>query len=188
MSEYSHKKINTVLRFIIDLLTSVPSIVVGIFVYHLIVIHFGFSAYAGSVALAIIMLSIVAKSTEELFKLIPTHIREAGLALGLPRWKVIIRILFPGIISMIISGVILGIARIAGETAPLLFTSLGNQFYSQSLNEPISTLPVQIYEFSKSGFTDLENLAWTGAFVLILFIVLLNFIFRYTLYVLKKKL
>lgn len=186
LSEYAHKKTSLILRFVIDLLTSVPSIVIGIFVYHIIVVYYGFSSYAGALSLCLIMLPIVAKNTEEILRLVPNHIREAGLALGIARWKVIIRILIPGTISMIVSGIILAIARIAGETAPLLFTALGNQFYAQSLSEPISTLPIQIYEFSKSGFEELENLAWTGALVLIAFVVLLNLIFRITIHTLKR--
>ena len=188
MSEYPGQRLGRLLRFTIDLLTTVPSIVVGIFIYHLVVIHYGFSAFAGALALAVIMLPITAKSTEEILKLVPQHIREAGLALGLPRWRVIINILIPGTYSMLITGVILAIARIAGETAPLLFTSLGNQFYAQKLNEPTSTLPVQIYEFAKSGFKELENLAWTGALVLIVFVFLVNLTVRSLLFLYKKRL
>lgn len=187
MSEYPAQKLGRLLRFTIDLLTTVPSIVVGIFIYHLVVIHYGFSAFAGALALSIIMLPIVAKSTEEILRLVPQHIREAGLALGLPRWRVIINILIPGTYSMLVTGVILAIGRIAGETAPLLFTSLGNQFYAQSLNEPTSTLPVQIYEFAKSGFKDLEDLAWSGALVLILFVFLVNLTVRSILFLYKKR-
>lgn len=188
LSEYGHKKTATILRFVIDLLTSVPSIVIGIFVYHILVVYYGFSAYAGALALCLIMLPFVSKSTEEILKLVPNHIREAGLALGLARWKVILKILIPGTISMITSGFILAVARISGETAPLLFTALGNQFHIQSLNEPISTLPVQIYEFSKSGFEELEQMAWTGALILIVFVVFLNLICRLTIHSLKKTL
>ncbi len=188
MSEYPKRWTNKIVRFVIDLFTSVPSIVIGIFIYHLVVVYYGFSAYAGALALAIIMLPIVAKSTEEILKLIPDHIREAGLALGLPRWKMIIKVLIPGTISMIITGIILAIARIAGETAPLLFTSLGNQFYARNLNEPTSTLPVQIYEFSKSGFEDLEQLAWSGALILILFVFLMNLSVRFLIFIYKNKL
>lgn len=188
MSEYPGQKLGRLLRFTIDLLTTVPSIVVGIFIYHLVVIRYGFSAVAGALALSVIMLPIVAKSTEEILRLVPQHIREAGLALGLPRWRVIINILIPGTYSMLITGVILAIARIAGETAPLLFTSLGNQFYAQSVNEPTSTLPVQIYEFAKSGFKELESLAWSGALVLIVFVFLVNLTVRSTLFLYKKRL
>lgn len=186
MSEYSKSRFHHAVRFIIDLFTSVPSIVIGIFIYHLVVVYWGFSAYAGALALSVIMLPVAAKSTEEILRVVPVHIREAGLALGLPRWKVIVRILIPGSISMIITGIILAIARIAGETAPLLFTSLGNQFYAQSLKEPISTLPVQIYEFSKSGFEDLEKLAWSGALVLIVFVFLMNLSMRFLIFMCKR--
>jgi len=188
MSEYPGQRLGRLLRFTIDLLTTVPSIVIGIFIYHLVVIHYGFSAFAGALALSIIMLPIVAKSTEEILRLVPQHIREAGLALGLPRWRVIINILIPGTYSMLITGVILAIARIAGETAPLLFTSLGNQFYAQKLSEPTSTLPVQIYEFAKSGFKELENLAWSGALVLIVFVFLVNLTVRSILFLYKRRL
>lgn len=187
MSEYSYKKISRILHFIINLLTSVPSIVIGIFIYYLVVIRYGFSAYAGALALSLIMLPIVAKSTEEILKLVPGHIREAGLALGFPRWKVITKIIIPATLSMIITGVVLAIARIAGETAPLLFTSLGNQFYANNLSEPTSTLPVQIYEFAKSGFEDLEQLAWGGALVLIAFVFFTNLSIRFFIFLYQKR-
>lgn len=184
MSEYPYQ--SRTLKLVIDLFASIPSIVIGIFIYHLVVVRYGFSAYAGALALSLIMFPIVAKSTEENLKLIPHHIREAGLALGIPRWKMILRILIPGSSSLIITGVILAIARISGETAPLLFTSLGNQFYARGLSEPTSTLPVQIYEFAKSGFKDLEQLAWTGAFVLIVFVFLVNLMVRSSLFLYRK--
>ena len=187
MSEYPGRWTHKIVRFIIDMLISAPSIVIGIFIYHLVVVYYGFSAYAGALALMVIMLPVVARSTEEILKIIPNHIREAGLALGLPRWKMIVKILIPGAISMIVTGIILAIARIAGETAPLLFTSLGNQFYANSLSEPISTLPVQIYEFSKSGFEELEKLAWTGALVLIAFVFLMNLSVRLFIFIYKKR-
>jgi len=158
-----------------------------IFVYSLVVSFFGFSAYAGALSLLIILIPIVTKSTEEILKMVPFHIREAGLALGLPRWKVILKILLPGTITLLLSGVILALARIAGETAPLLFTALGNQFFSNSLSEPTATLPVQIYEFSKSGFADLESMAWGGAFVLVAFVFFVNLSIRVLLgFVLRK--
>ena len=175
------------LRFVIDLLISTPSIVIGIFVYSLIVSFFGFSAYAGALALLFILIPIVTKGTEEILKMVPFHIREAGLALGVPRWKVILRILLPGTSSLLLSGVILALARIAGETAPLLYTSLGNQFFSDSLSEPTASLPVQIYEFSKSGFSDLEGMAWGGALVLISFVFLINFSIRFFLFLKTKR-
>ena len=187
LSEHRSQPLSKALRFVIDLSVSAPSIVIGIFVYSLIVSFFGFSAYAGSMALLIILIPVVARNTEEILKMVPHHIREAGLALGLPRWKVIVRILIPGTLSMLFSGMILSFARIAGETAPLLFTALGNQFFSHSLNEPTASLPVQIYEFSKSGFPYLEQMAWAGAFVLISFVFIINMGTRLSLFLLGHK-
>ena len=178
LNEYRSSRISKVLKFIIDLSISTPSIVIGIFVYSCMVVLFGFSAYAGALSLMIILIPIVARSSEEIFKMIPNHIREAGLALGLPRWKIIVRILLPGTLTMLLSGIILAIARICGETAPLLFTALGNQYFSRSLSEPTASLPVQIYEFAKSGFDNLESMAWGGALLLITFVFLINFCTR----------
>ena len=187
LSEYRSRPLSKLLRFVIDLSISTPSIVMGIFVYSLLVAFFGFSAYAGAMALMLILMPIVGKSTEEILKMVPHHIREAGLALGLPRWKVILQILIPGTFAMLFSGVILSIARIAGETAPLLFTSLGNQFFSKSLKEPTAALPVQIYEFSKSGFSDLEAMAWGVAFVLIFFVFFINFSTRLLIFIRRTR-
>lgn len=174
LSEFSFGKTARILRFAVDLLASVPSIVVGIFAYGLIVVPFGFSAYAGGGALMVIMIPVVARSTEEILKLIPPHIREAGLALGIPRWKVILRIVIPGSKAGIITGIMLAVARIAGETAPLLFTAFGNQFHSRSLNQATASLPVQIYTFAKSGFDDWERQAWAGSLVLVMFVLIVN--------------
>ena len=185
LSEYRFHPLSKLLRFVVDLSVSTPSIVIGIFIYSLLVSFFGFSAYAGAMALMLILIPIIGKSAEEILKMVPNHIREAGLALGLPRWKVILQILIPGTVAMLFSGVILSIARIAGETAPLLFTSLGNQFFSKSLNEPTASLPVQIYEFSKSGFPDLEAMAWGGAFLLISFVFFINFSTRLLIFIRK---
>ena len=185
LSEYQFHPLSKLLRFIVNLSISTPSIVMGIFVYSLLVSFFGFSAYAGALSLMLILVPIIGKSTEEILKMVPNHIREAGLALGLPRWKVILQILIPGTVTLLFSGVILSIARIAGETAPLLFTSLGNQFFSKSLAEPTASLPVQIYEFSKSGFPDLEAMAWGGAFVLISFVFFINFVTRFLIFIKK---
>ena len=187
LSEYRFHPLSKLLRFVVDLSISTPSIVTGIFVYSLLVSFFGFSAYAGAMALMLILIPIVGKSTEEILKMVPHHIREAGLALGLPRWKVILQVLVPGTFAMLFSGMILAIARIAGETAPLLFTSLGNQFFSKSLSEPTASLPVQIYEFSKSGFADLEAMAWGGAFLLISFVFFINFSTRALIFFRKGK-
>jgi phosphate transport system permease protein len=174
LAEYGRGRTAQGLRFAIDLLASTPSIVVGIFVYGLLVVRFGFSAYAGALALAIIMLPVIARSAEEILKLVPGHLREAGLALGVPRWKVILRIVIPGSLSGLLTGVMLAIARAMGETAPLLFTSLGNQYYAHGLGQPTASLPVQIYNFAKSGYPDLERQAWAGALVLVFFVFVLN--------------
>ena len=187
LSEYKHTKTAHILRFITDLLMSAPSIVVGIFIYGVVVAKYGFSAYAGAMALMIIILPLLARGTEEVLKMIPNHIREAGLALGLPRWKVILRILLPGAGAMLVTVVILAVARIAGETAPLLFTSLGNQYHIDSLSAPIATVPVQIYELSKSGFKELEQQAWAGAMILVLFVFLINLLVRVFFYLFSQK-
>ena len=187
LSEYQTHPLSRILRFVVDMSISTPSIVIGIFVYSLIVTSFGFSAYAGALALLLIFVPIIGKATEEILKMVPHHIREAGLALGLPRWKVIVQILIPGTMTMLLSGVILSIARIAGETAPLLFTALGNPFFSKDLSEPTAALSVQIYEFSKSGFADLEAMAWGGALVLISFVFLINFSTRFITFIMNPR-
>lgn len=182
LSEYSHTKLARYVSFSVDLLTSVPSIVVGIFVYTIVVTTMqNFSAIAGGIALFIIMIPIIIRTTEEILKLVPFHIREAGLALGLPRWKVILLIVIPGVKNSIISGVMLAIARASGETAPLLFTSLSNQYWSTNILEPMASVPVQVYNFAISGFEDLERQAWAGALVLVLFVVTLNLVTRFLL-------
>ena len=187
LSEYRFHPLSKILRFIINLSISTPSIVIGIFVYSLVVAFFGFSAYAGALSLLFIFVPVIGKATEEILKMIPHHIREAGLALGLPRWKVIFKILIPGTLTMLLSGVILSVARVAGETAPLLFTSLGNQFFSKNLSEPTASLPVQIYEFAKSGFPNLEAMAWGGALVLISFVFLINFSARLIIFAINPR-
>jgi len=187
LSEYHSHPLSKFLRFVVDLSVSTPSIVIGVFVYSLIVSFFGFSAYAGALALLLILVPIIGKTTEEILKMVPHHIREAGLALGLPRWKVIVQILIPGTLTMLFSGVILSIARIAGETAPLLFTALGNQFFSKKLSEPTASLPVQIYNFSTSGFPDLEAMAWGGALILISFVFLINFSTRFIIFIMNPR-
>lgn len=183
LSEYRQFPISKILRFVINLSVNTPSIVIGIFIYTCMVVYFGFSAYAGAMSLLMILVPIVACSSEEILKLIPSHIREAGLAIGIPKWKVIMQILIPGTFTMLFSGVILAIARVAGETAPLLFTALGNQYFSQTLSEPTASLPVQIYEFAKSGFPNLEAIAWGGSLLLIVFVFLINFLTRLIIFI-----
>ncbi len=179
LSEFGEGKLAKLLRFVVDLMTSVPSIIVGLFVYAIIVVPMnGFSAWAGSVALAIIMFPIIAKTTEEVLKLIPGHIREAGLALGLPRWKVIISIVLKGSAGPVATGVILAVARVMGETAPLLFTAFGNSFWADSPNQPTATLPVAIYQYAISPFKQWHEQAWAGALVLVMIVFFANMITR----------
>ncbi|MGK5082619.1 phosphate ABC transporter permease PstA [Bdellovibrionota bacterium FG-1] len=179
LSEYGHGKLGKVIRFSVDLLASIPSIVIGLFVYAVVVIPMKrFSAHAGGLALGILMVPTVARSAEELLRLVPTHIREAGLALGLPRWKVSLRIVLRGSLSGIATGVILAVARVAGETAPLLFTALNNRFWSHSLDQPIASLPVQIYTYAISPYEDWHRQAWAGAFVLVFLVFFVNLVTR----------
>lgn len=182
LAEFSKDKLAQTLRYSIDMMTGVPSIVVGIFAYILVVVPLkSFSALAGGVSLAIIILPIVTRSTEEILKLVPNHIREAGLALGLPRWKVIVYVLLRGCRSGIITGVILAISRAAGETAPLLFTAFGNMYLSFKPHEPMASLPVQIYNYAISPFEDWQRQAWGGSFVLIILVLGLNLGVRFYL-------
>jgi phosphate transport system permease protein len=182
LSEYRSGFTTRFLRFTTDLLTSVPSIIIGLFAYALLVVPLhGYSAYAGSVALAIIVVPIVARTTEEILKLLPVHIREAGLALGLPRWKVILRIVLPASMSGVVTGLMLAIARVAGETAPLLFTSFSNNFGFRGLDQPTASLPVQIFNFATSHDDVWRQKAWTGALVLVLFVFILNLSTRFLL-------
>lgn len=175
LSEYGRGRLGTIVRFTADLLSSVPSIVIGLFAYAVLVRPMGrFSALAGGIALGIIMIPTVARSTEELLRLVPTHIREAGLALGLPRWKVIIRIVLRGCLSGITTGVMLAVARVAGETAPLLFTAFNNHFWQTRLDQPIASLPVQIFTYAISPFEDWHAKAWAGALVLVLLVFVIN--------------
>jgi phosphate transport system permease protein len=179
LSEFGQGRLGAFTRFVIDILASVPSIIVGLFAYALFVMPMkGFSALAGGAALAVLMIPTVARTTEELLKLVPVHVREAGLALGIPRWKVTLLIVLRGSLGGILTGVMLAIARVAGETAPLLFTALSNRFWSTSLTEPIASLPVQIYNYAISPFEDWHRQAWAAAFVLVVFVLGLNLITR----------
>ena len=164
-----------VVSFVNDILLSAPSIVIGLFVYELVVRPGGhFSGFAGAIALAMILLPIVVRTTEESLRLVPDQMREAGFALGLPRWRVTRQILYKAALSAILTGILLGVARIAGETAPLLFTALNNQFWSASLNGPLANVPVVIFQYAMSPYDEWHKLAWAGAFVLTAFVLLLN--------------
>jgi phosphate transport system permease protein len=169
-----------VLRVSVDLLTSVPSIVIGLFAYALVVVPMkGYSAWAGGVALAIVMVPIVARSTEEILKLVPRAVHEAGLALGIPRWKVLVRLIVPGVRSGIVTGVLLASARVSGETAPLLFTAFSNSYGFRGLSNPTASLPVQIYTYATSHDETWRQLAWTGALVLVFVVFCLNLLTRF---------
>ncbi len=175
LSEYGKGRLGDTVRFFIDILASIPSIIIGLFVYTIVVMPMKrFSALAGGIALGILMVPTVARSSEELLKLVPTHIREAGLALGLPRWKVSLRIVLKGSLGGIMTGVILAVARVAGETAPLLLTALNNRFWPSGLDQPTASLPVQIYTYAISPYEDWHAQAWSGALVLVLLVFAVN--------------
>jgi len=162
-------------RFLADLLNGVPSIVIGIFAYTLIVLPMRrFSALAGGVALGVIMIPIVLRTTEEIVRLVPASLREAGLALGLPEWKVTVRIVLTTARAGIVTGVMVAVARIAGETAPLLFTAFGNRFWHGGLDQPIAALPLQIFSYAISPYDDWHRQAWAGALILISIVFLVS--------------
>jgi len=174
-----YTRLAAIVSFVNDILLSAPSIVVGLFVYELVVRTAGhFSGYAGGLSLAMILLPIVVRTTEESLRLIPDQMREAGFALGLPRWRVTRQILYKAALSAILTGILLGVARIAGETAPLLFTALNNQFWSSSLNGPLANVPVVIFQYAMSPYDEWHTLAWAGAFVLTAFVLILNILVR----------
>ncbi|MDH4133293.1 MAG: phosphate ABC transporter permease PstA [Gammaproteobacteria bacterium] len=167
------------IRFINDILLSAPSIIIGLFVYEMIVVRFGhFSGLAGACALAIIMLPVVIRTTEEMLKLVPNPLREAALALGAPRWKMISFVAYRAALSGILTGVLLAVARIAGETAPLLFTALNNQFWSTDLTEPMANLPVVIFQFAMSPYSEWHALAWAGSLLITLSVLALSIFAR----------
>jgi phosphate transport system permease protein len=168
LAESRDRRLPWVVRFVADVLNGVPSIVFGIFAYTVVVLPMRrFSALAGGLALGLIMIPILLRTTEEMVRLVPSALREAGLGLGLPQWKVSLRIILPAARAGIITGVMVAVARIAGETAPLLFTALGNRFWHQGLDQPIAALPLQIYAYAIAPYDDWHRQAWAGALVLI---------------------
>jgi phosphate transport system permease protein len=174
-----YSKLAATVRFVNDILLSAPSIVIGLFIYQLVVRPTGhFSGFAGALALAMILIPVVVRTTDEALRLVPDQMREAGFALGLPRWRVTSRILYKAANAGIVTGVLLGLARISGETAPLLFTSLNNQFWSANLNAPLANVPVVIFQYAMSPYDQWHALAWAGAFVLTAFVLVLNLIVR----------
>jgi phosphate transport system permease protein len=174
-----YSRLGSLVSFINDILLSAPSIVIGLFVYEMVVVTMGhFSGYAGALALAMILLPVIVRTSDEALRLVPDQMREAAFALGIPRWKVTSQILYKAALSAIVTGILLGVARIAGETAPLLFTALSNQFWTSSLNEPLANLPVVIFQYAMSPYEEWHELAWAGAFMLTIFVLGLNIAVR----------
>ncbi len=179
LAESRDRRLPWLARFLADVLNGVPSIVVGIFAYTVIVLPMRrFSALAGAFALAVIMLPIVVRTSEELVRLVPASLREAALALGIPQWKVLLRIVLRTARAGIITGVMVAIARVAGETAPLLFTAFGNRFWHQGLDQPIAALPLQIFAYAIAPYDDWHRQAWAGALVLIGLVLVVSFAAR----------
>ncbi len=187
LSEYARKHwIGETIRFVNDILLSAPSIVLGLFVYTLTVRTMGhFSGYAGGIALAFIILPVIVRTTDEMLKLVPSTMREAALSLGVPQWKVTVQVLYRSAMSGILTGVLLGLARISGETAPLLFTALNNQFWSTNMSQPMASVPVVIFQYAMSPYDSWHSLAWAGAFMVTLFVLLLSIVSRAI--ILRKK-
>jgi phosphate transport system permease protein len=176
MAEYGrYARMTSVVRFINDILLSAPSIVVGLFIYEIMVAQMGhFSGWAGAVALAVIVIPVVIRTTEDMLLLVPNALREAAASLGMPRAYVIRRVAYRAARAGIVTGVLLAVARISGETAPLLFTALNNQFFSTNLNAPLASLPVVIFQFALSPYRDWQRLAWTGALIITLAVLALS--------------
>ena len=180
LSEFGGGRTGTVVRLVADVLTGVPSVVVGIFVYVLVVRPMGtFSALSGGVALAIIMLPVVARTTEEMMKLVPATYREAALALGIPRWRMIVSVVMPEAMVGIVTGSMLAVARIAGETAPLIFTALGNRFGFAGLDQPIAAMPLQIWRYAVSAYDTWHQQAWAASFLLVMLVFLISLLVRW---------
>jgi phosphate transport system permease protein len=176
MAEYGrHDRLTSVVRFINDILLSAPSIVIGLFIYEVMVYPMGhFSGWAGSVALAVIVIPVVVRTTEDMLTLVPDTLREAAASIGLPRSLMIIRIAYRAAKAGMVTGVLLAVARISGETAPLLFTALNNQFWSSNMNAPVASLPVVIFQFALSPYKDWQALAWTGALIITMAVLALS--------------
>lgn len=183
LSEYSAgSRLGGAVRFVSDVLLSAPSILIGLFCYQLFVLPFGgYSAIAGCLALAMLVIPIVVRTTEDMLRLIPTAMREAAVALGAPKWRSIVFVCFPAVIDGVLTGVLLAIARVAGETAPLLFTSFGNQNWSFGLGSPMSSLPRTIYDYTSSAYSELNDLAWVGALLITAGVLAINILARVAL-------
>ncbi len=181
LAEYGNRtKLGTVVRFVNDILLSAPSIVLGLFVYAMFVMTTGgrFSAIAGALALSFIVLPVVVRTTDEMLRLVPVTMREAALSLGVPQWKVIMQVLYRSALPGIVTGILLALARISGETAPLLFTAFGNEFFSMDPTGAMSAVPLVMYKFAGSGFENWEKIAWAGALVITLFVLTVSLFAR----------
>ena len=179
LAEYGSARINSILRFLADVLNGVPSITWGVVVYGMVVLRFkGFSTYAGGLALGLIMIPLILRTTEEVILLVPNGYREAALALGVGRWKTIVHIVMKTASKGIITGILLALARVGGETAPLLFTAFGNRFWNHSLSQPIAALPLQIFTYAISPYDDWHRQAWAGALVLVTGVFCVNILVR----------
>jgi phosphate transport system permease protein len=176
LAEYGKRaRLSSVVRFVSDVLLSAPSIIIGLFVYELLVVRMGhFSALAGAVALAVISIPVIVRTTEDMLRLVPQGMKDASTALGVHPWRTIVSVVYPAATSGLVTGLLLAVARIAGETAPLLFTALNNQFWSRDLNAPMANLPVVIFQFALSPYKDWQQLAWAGALLITLTILLLS--------------
>ena len=180
LAEYSQKSwIGETVRFVNDILLSAPSIVLGLFVYTLVVAQMGhFSALAGGIALGFIVLPVVVRTTDEMLRLVPAQMREAALSLGVPQWKVILQVLYRSSLPGIVTGILLALARISGETAPLLFTALNNQYWTTDLLAPMANVPVVIFQYAMSPYVSWHTLTWAGAFILTLFVLAVSLLAR----------
>lgn len=179
LSEFGQNRLGSYIRFVIEVMAGIPSITVGLFVYSLVVVRQGhFSALAGSLALAIILVPIVARITEEMMLLVPRSIREASYALGAPRWRTVLRIVFPTALPGIITGIMLALSRICGEAAPLLFTALGNQFYSTDITAPMDSLPRRIYVYATGPYDYWHDQAWAMSLILVTVILVISLVVR----------
>ena len=180
LAEYSRKSwIGETVRFVNDILLSAPSIVLGLFVYTLVVAQMGhFSALAGAIALAFIVLPVVVRTTDEMLQLVPAQMREAALSLGVPQWKVTVQVLYRASLPGIVTGILLALARISGETAPLLFTALNNQYWTTDITQPMANVPVVIFQYAMSPYESWHTLAWAGAFILTLFVLAVSLVAR----------
>jgi len=180
LAEYARKRaIGETIRFVNDILLSAPSIVLGLFVYTIVVRTMGhFSGLAGALALALIVIPVVVRTTDEMLQLVPAAMREAALSLGVPQWKMTMQVLYRSAAPGIVTGVLLGLARISGETAPLLFTALNNQYWNADLTKPMASVPVVIFQFAMSPYDSWHSLAWAGAFMVTVFVLLLSLVSR----------